>query len=60
MEGVNYLLVTLAAGERWTYRPPAGHTVGWLGALEVFVVHARQPVADGLFGDVSHGCAAAL
>lgn len=29
-EGVNYLLVTLKAGEQWTYQPPAGHTVGWL------------------------------
>ena len=28
--GVNYLLVTLEAGEPWTYRPPEGHTVGWL------------------------------
>lgn len=28
--GFNYLLVTLRAGERWTYQPPAGHTVGWL------------------------------
>lgn len=38
-EGVNYLLVTLRAGERWTYHPPAGHTVGWLalaqGTLDV-------------------------
>jgi len=36
--GTNYLLVTLRAGERWTYHPPAGHSVGWLalakGALE--------------------------
>ena len=29
-EGINYLLVTLRAGERWTYLPPAGHTVAWL------------------------------
>lgn len=29
-EGFNYLLVTLRAGERWTYQPPSGHTVGWL------------------------------
>lgn len=28
--GVNYLLVTLAPGERWTYATPPGHTVGWL------------------------------
>lgn len=29
-ENINYLLVTLRAGERWTYQPPAGHSVGWL------------------------------
>lgn len=29
-EGLNYLLVTLKAGESWTYTPPAGHAVGWL------------------------------
>lgn len=28
--GVNYLLVTLAPGQRWNYAPPVGHTVGWL------------------------------
>lgn len=28
--GVNYLLVTLAPGQRWDYAPPTGHTVGWL------------------------------
>ncbi|APO95843.1 pirin family protein [Xanthomonas vesicatoria] len=29
-DGINYLLVTLKPGERWTYHPPAGHLVGWL------------------------------
>lgn len=29
-DGINYLLVTLPAGERWTYQPPEGHTVAWL------------------------------
>ncbi|NOW48912.1 redox-sensitive bicupin YhaK (pirin superfamily) [Novosphingobium sp. SG751A] len=28
--GINYLLVTLAPGERWTYTPPADHDVAWL------------------------------
>ena len=28
--GINYLLVTLKPGERWSYEPPAGHTVGWV------------------------------
>jgi redox-sensitive bicupin YhaK (pirin superfamily) len=26
---MNYLAVRLKAGERWTYQPPAGHTVLW-------------------------------
>lgn len=38
-QGINCLLITLRPGERWTYQPPAGHTVGWLalakGQLEV-------------------------
>jgi redox-sensitive bicupin YhaK (pirin superfamily) len=36
--GINYLLVTLKPGERWTYEPPAGHQVAWVavgrGALQ--------------------------
>ena len=28
-EGMNYLLVRLAAGETWSYAPPVGHSVGW-------------------------------
>ena len=31
-----------------------------IGTIEVFVVHASQSVTDELFGDVGHGCAAAL
>jgi redox-sensitive bicupin YhaK (pirin superfamily) len=35
---INYLAVQLKDGERWSYVPPAGHTVGWVavneGALE--------------------------
>ncbi|MFU5000378.1 pirin family protein [Pseudomonas paraeruginosa] len=38
-QGINCLLITLRPGERWTYQPPAGHTVSWLalakGQLEV-------------------------
>jgi redox-sensitive bicupin YhaK (pirin superfamily) len=45
-EGVNYLLVTLTAGERWTYHPPAGHTVGWL-ALAKGKLDAGVPVDAG-------------
>jgi redox-sensitive bicupin YhaK (pirin superfamily) len=28
--GINYLLVTLRAGEEWVYQPPPRHSVGWL------------------------------
>lgn len=45
-DGINYLLVTLPAGERWTYRPPAGHTVGWL-ALAKGTLDAGARVAAG-------------
>jgi redox-sensitive bicupin YhaK (pirin superfamily) len=31
---MNYLVVTLKAGERWTYQPPTGHTVGWISVHE--------------------------
>jgi redox-sensitive bicupin YhaK (pirin superfamily) len=27
---INYLLVTLEPGQRWTYEPPSGHAVGWV------------------------------
>ncbi len=27
---MNYLSVTLAAGERWSYQPPSGHDVAWM------------------------------
>jgi redox-sensitive bicupin YhaK (pirin superfamily) len=30
-EGMTYLDVKLKAGERWTYTPPAGHSVLWVG-----------------------------
>lgn len=45
-EGINYLLVTLPAGKRWTYQPPAGHTVGWL-ALAKGRLDAGAPIDAG-------------
>jgi redox-sensitive bicupin YhaK (pirin superfamily) len=33
-EGINYLLVTLKAGETWTYQPPRGHSIGWLAVAQ--------------------------
>ncbi|MCU1716231.1 pirin family protein [Pseudomonas sp. 5P_3.1_Bac2] len=45
-EGINYLLVTLAPGERWKYQPPLGHSVAWL-ALAQGTLDAGTPVTAG-------------
>lgn len=45
-DGINYLLVRIPAGERWTYRPPAGHSVGWL-ALAQGRLSADSPISGG-------------
>lgn len=45
-QGINYLLVTLRPGDRWTYRPPAGHRVGWL-ALAKGKLQAGGPIDAG-------------
>jgi redox-sensitive bicupin YhaK (pirin superfamily) len=46
---LTYLQVTLKAGERWTYRPPAGQTVAWLavaaGRLQVSGAKLETEVA---------------
>jgi redox-sensitive bicupin YhaK (pirin superfamily) len=33
-DGITYLDVRLAAGERWTFEPPHGHEVAWLAVSE--------------------------
>ena len=43
---MNYLVVELAAGERWAYSPPAGHTVGWV-AVHAGRVLTPAPVTGG-------------
>jgi redox-sensitive bicupin YhaK (pirin superfamily) len=45
-EGINYLDLQLKAGERWSYRPPAGHDVAWL-AVSQGEVRAGEPVSAG-------------
>jgi redox-sensitive bicupin YhaK (pirin superfamily) len=45
--GINYLLVTLKAGEHWIYQPPSGHSLAWLaiakGQLEAGIaLHAGE------------------
>ncbi len=45
---MNYLAVHLKDGERWTYAPPAGHTVGWV-AVDVGQLDAGD--RNGLLGE---------
>ncbi|NHZ92074.1 pirin family protein [Massilia sp. CCM 8733] len=46
---INYLHVTLADGEQWTYTPPAGHDVAWVavasGALRTAGTVVKREVA---------------
>lgn len=44
--GITYLLVTLKAGETWTWQPPHGHSVGWL-ALAQGALDAGEVLAAG-------------
>jgi redox-sensitive bicupin YhaK (pirin superfamily) len=44
--GINYLLVTLKPGERWTYDPPAGHTIAWV-AVGSGALDAGERVSNG-------------
>lgn len=44
--GINYLLVTLKPGERWTYTPPKGHSIGWL-ALAKGALDAGETIPAG-------------
>jgi redox-sensitive bicupin YhaK (pirin superfamily) len=38
---INYLSVTLKAGEQWRYQPPQGQTVGWLAVAKGSLVAAE-------------------
>lgn len=40
--GIHYLLVTLKPGERWTYRPPAGHGVLWLAVAQGALINEHR------------------
>jgi redox-sensitive bicupin YhaK (pirin superfamily) len=43
---MTYLSVSLKHGERWTYRPPRGHTVAW-AAVHEGVLRTPAPVPSG-------------
>ena len=47
---MNYLAVRLDDGERWRYKPPAGHTVGW-----VAVDTGRLDAGDSTGGPIGTG-----
>lgn len=44
---INYLAVTLKAGETWRYEPPAGHTVLWVGMGKGAVSTSSEPLERG-------------
>lgn len=44
--GLNYLLVTLAAGQRWEYQPPSGHEVLWL-SVSRGALHSPELIQAG-------------
>src|SRR5262249_15122306 len=54
-EGINYLLVTLRAGEIWTYSPPLGHTVGWLALAKGSLNAAGDHIGAGEMVLFEHG-----
>ena len=43
---MTYLSVSLKHGERWTYRPPKGHTVAW-AAVHQGVLRTPAPIPGG-------------
>jgi redox-sensitive bicupin YhaK (pirin superfamily) len=44
---INYLAVTLKAGETWRYEPPAGHTVLWVGMGKGVVDASSESLEHG-------------
>jgi redox-sensitive bicupin YhaK (pirin superfamily) len=47
---MTYLSVTLAAGERWRYTPPAGHTVAWVAVASGRLLAGESIAAGELAG----------
>ena len=43
---ITYLAISLSAGQRWTFRPPAGHDVLWI-AVGKGVVEAGERLREG-------------
>lgn len=53
--GINYLMVTLKAGESWTYSPPAGHSVGWLSVAQGALSMIDAQIRAGDFAVLDEG-----
>lgn len=51
---MTYLVVDLKAGERWTYTPPAGHTVAWV-AVNRGTLRKPAAIASGELAVFSPG-----
>jgi hypothetical protein len=43
---MNYLVVRLKAGQRWSYHPPTGHTVAWV-AVQDGTLRTPSHIASG-------------
>jgi redox-sensitive bicupin YhaK (pirin superfamily) len=53
-QGINYLHVRLADGERWSYSPPAGHNVAWL-AVDRGSLLAAEEIGAGQLAVFAEG-----
>ena len=43
---MSYLVVSLKAGERWSYHPPKGHTLAWV-AVQDGALRSSSPIPSG-------------
>ncbi|CAG2157550.1 hypothetical protein LMG31506_06046 [Cupriavidus yeoncheonensis] len=55
--GINYLVVQLKAGQRWTCQPPQGHRVGWIAVMDGSL-RTPDPVGKGELAVFDHSDAA--
>lgn len=55
--GINYFVVELKAGQRWTYQPSQGYRVGWIAVMDGSL-HTPEPVDKGELAVFDHSDAA--
>jgi redox-sensitive bicupin YhaK (pirin superfamily) len=46
--GINYLLLSLRPGERWTYDPPGGHGIAWIAVARGALIAGERVSAGEL------------